>query len=153
MAADAASLPVVGHQDHRGVLQPAALVEEGDEVAHPAVRLGELVEVLRAAHAAHVPELVGGEQLQHEQVRVLLVHHAPALRAERTVDLGRRLDRGDRAHRLPAERVEQVSDPDQPAAAAVPREHVEDRVDPDPQARREVRTHAVLGWPGAGQHR
>ena len=41
-------------------------------VADAPVGLGELVEVLGAAHAAHVAELVGRQQLEHEQVRVLL---------------------------------------------------------------------------------
>ena len=40
VAADAAPLPVVGHQDHRGVLELSALFEEGEEVAHVAVGLG-----------------------------------------------------------------------------------------------------------------
>ena len=89
MAADPATLAVVGHQDHGGAVELAALLEEGEEVADAAVGLGELVEVLGAAHAAHVAELVGGEQLEHEQVGVLLVDHAPRLGRERAVDLGR----------------------------------------------------------------
>ena len=89
MAADAAPLAVVGHQDHGGVVELAALLEEGEEVAHVAVGLGELVEVLGVAHAAHVAELVGGQQLEHEQVGVLLLDHAAALGAERAVDLAR----------------------------------------------------------------
>ena len=89
MAADPAALAVVGHQDHRGVLELAALLEEGEEVADVAVGLRELLEVLGVAHAAHVAELVGGEQLEHEQVRVLLLDHAPALGGERVVDLAR----------------------------------------------------------------
>ena len=35
----------------------------------------ELVEVLAVAHAAHVAELVGGQQLEHEQVGVLPLDH------------------------------------------------------------------------------
>jgi hypothetical protein len=78
--ADAAPLPVVGHQDHRGVLELSALFEEREEVAHVAVGLGELVEVFRTAHATDVAELVGREQLQYEQVGVLLLDQAPSLR-------------------------------------------------------------------------
>ena len=59
--ADPAALAVVRHQDHGGAVEPAALLEEVEEVAHLAVGLGQLVEVLGAAHAAHVPELVSGE--------------------------------------------------------------------------------------------
>jgi hypothetical protein len=79
VSSDSASLAVVGHEDHGGVLEPAALLEEAQEPAHVAISLGELVEVLRAAHSAHVPELVGREQLQHEQVGVLLLDDAPSL--------------------------------------------------------------------------
>jgi hypothetical protein len=80
VAADSAALAVVGHQDHRGVLELATLLEEGEEVADVAIRLGELLQVFGAAHAAHVAELVGREKLEHEQVRVLLLDDAPALR-------------------------------------------------------------------------
>jgi hypothetical protein len=132
VTADSASLPVVGHQDHGRVLELAALVEEGDEVAHVAVGLSEPVEVLRAANAADVAELVGGEQLQDEQVGILLLDHPPALRAQRAVDLRGGLNRGDRANHLLAERVEQVGDPHQAAAAAVSRQNVEDRLHPHP---------------------
>ena len=55
-------------------------LEEGEEVAHVAVGLLELVEVLAVAHAAHVAELVGGEQLEHEQVGVLALDHPRAPR-------------------------------------------------------------------------
>ena len=48
-----------------------------------AVGLRDLVEVLGAAHAAHVAELVGGEQLEHQQIGVLLLHHPSALGHER----------------------------------------------------------------------
>jgi hypothetical protein len=153
MAADAATLAVVRHEDHGGMLELAPLLEEAEELADAAVRLGELVEVLRAANAADVAELVGGEQLQYEQVRVLLLDHAAGLRAQRSVDLGGRLHRGDGTDHLIAERVEQVGDPDQPAAPPLPGEHVEDRLDPHSEPRREVRPHAVLGRRGAGQHR
>jgi hypothetical protein len=81
MAADAASLSVVGHHDHGGVLELAPLIEECQEIANVAVRLGELVEVLRAAHATDMAELIGGQQLEDEQVRILLVDHTPRLRA------------------------------------------------------------------------
>jgi hypothetical protein len=87
VAADPPPLAVVGHQDDRGAVELAALLQEGEEVADVAVRLGELVEILSAPHAAHVAELVGGEQLEHEQVRVLLLDHAPRLGGERAVDL------------------------------------------------------------------
>ena len=89
VAADPAALAVVGHEDHGGPLEPAALLEEREEVAHVPVGLGELVEVLAAPHAAHVPELVRGEELEHEQVGVLLDHDAPPLGGERRVDLAR----------------------------------------------------------------
>jgi len=125
---DPAALAVVGHQDHRGALEPAALLEEGEEVADVTVRLGELVEVLGAAHAAHVAELVRGEQLEHEQLRVLLLHHAPTLGRQRAVDLRGRLDRGHRADHVLAEWVEQVGDTHEPAAAPRALEHVEDRL-------------------------
>ena len=153
MAADPPPLPVVGHQDHRGAVELAALLEEAEEVAHVAVGLRELVEVLGVAHAAHVAELVGGQQLKHEQVRVLLLHHAAALGAQRAVDLAGGLHRGDRAHDLLAERVEQVRDPHQPAAAPVALEHVEDGLAAHAEPRGEVGAHAVLGRRGAGEHR
>ena len=53
------------------------------KLADVAVGLRELVEVLGAAHAAHVAELVGGEQLEHQQVGILLLHHPSALGHER----------------------------------------------------------------------
>ena len=95
MPADAAALAVVGHEDHGGVIEADALVEEREELAHAAVCLGELAEVFRAAHAADVAELVGGQQLQDEQVGVVLLHHPPRLGGERAIDLARRLHRGD----------------------------------------------------------
>ena len=52
-----------------------------------------------------------------------------------------------------AERVEQVGDADEPAAAAVPLEHVEDRLAADAEPRREVRAHPVLVRRRAGEHR
>ena len=66
VAADPAALPVVGHEDHGRAVEPAALLEELDEATHVAVGLGDLLEVLVAAHAAHVAELIGGEQLEHQ---------------------------------------------------------------------------------------
>ena len=106
VAADPASLAVVGHQDHRGAVELAAFLQEGEEVADAAVRLGQLVEVLRAPHAADVAELVGGEQLEHEQVRVLLLDHPASFGCERAVDLGGRLHGRHGADHLLAERVE-----------------------------------------------
>ena len=152
MAADAAALPVVGHQYHRGVLEPAALLEEGEKPAHSAVRLHQLVEVLGAAHAANVTELVGGQQLEDEQVWVLLLDHAAGLLAQRVVDPRGRLDRRDRPHGLLVERVQEVRDPHQPAAAVASGEHVEDRLDPHAEPRREVRAHPVLLGRRAGEH-
>jgi hypothetical protein len=61
VAADAASLPMVGHKDHGGALEPAAFLEKCEEIAHVAVRLGELVEVLGAADTADVTELIGAK--------------------------------------------------------------------------------------------
>jgi hypothetical protein len=124
--ADAASLPVVGHQNHGGSLEPAALLQEVEEVADVAIGLGELLEVLGAAHPAHVSELVGGEQLEHEQVGVLFLHDAATLRRERAVDLRRGLHRGHRADHLLAERVEQVGYAHEAAAAAAALQNVED---------------------------
>ncbi len=153
VAADAAALAVVGHQDHRRVVELAALAEPGEEVRHVAVRLLELVEVLAVAHAAHVAELVGGEQLEDEQVGVVALDHFARRGDERVVDPLGRLHGGDGADHVLAERVEQVRDPDEPAAAAVALEHVEDRLAPDAQPRREVRVHPVLVRRGAGEHR
>ena len=102
-----------------------------------------------APHAAHVAELVGRQQLEHEQVRVLLVHHPARLGGQRAVDLGGRLHRRDGPDHVLAERIEQVRDPHEPAAAAMPFEHVEDRLAPNAEPRREVRAHAVLGRRGA----
>jgi hypothetical protein len=106
MPADPAALAVVGHQDHGGAVEPAALLEEAQEAIHVAVGLGELLEVLGAAHAAHVAELVGGEKLEHEQIRVLLLHHPPALGHERGIYLRGRLHGGHRAHHVVAEGIE-----------------------------------------------
>jgi hypothetical protein len=55
------------------------LLQEGKKLAHVPVRLCQLVEVFGTPHPAHVPELVGGEQLEHQQVRVLLLDHAARL--------------------------------------------------------------------------
>ena len=118
-----------------------------------AVGLRDLVEVLGAAHAAHVAELVGREQLEHQQVGVLLLDHAAALGHERAVDLRGRLHGGHRAHDLLAEGVEQVRDPHEPAAPALALEHVEHGLAAHAQARSEVRAHAVLGGRRAGEHR
>jgi len=153
VAADASALAVIGHQDHGGVVESPALVQEGEEVADLAIGLGELVEVLGAADAAHVAELVASEQLEDEQVGVLLLHHPAGLGTQRVVDPGGGLDRGDRANHLPAKRIDQMGDPHEPAAPAVALEHVEGRLDPDPQPGREVRAHPVLGGRGAGEHR
>jgi hypothetical protein len=79
VAADPAALAVVGHEDHSRAVEPAALLEELEEAAHVAVGLDDLVEVFGAAHAAHVAELVGGEQLEHQQIGVLFLHHPSAL--------------------------------------------------------------------------
>ena len=118
-----------------------------------AVGLRELVEVLGAAHAAHVAELVGREQLEHQQVRVLLLDHPAALGHERAVDLRGRLHGGHRAHDLLAEGVEQVRDAHEPAAPALALEHVEHGLAAHAQPRSEVRAHAVLGGRRAGEHR
>jgi hypothetical protein len=58
---DPAPLAVVGHQDHGGAIEPAALLEEAEKAAHMAIGLRQLVEVFGAAHSAHVAKLVGGE--------------------------------------------------------------------------------------------
>ena len=153
VAADSATLAVVGHQDHRGAVEPAALLQELEEAAHVAVGLRDLVEVLGAAHAAHVAELVGREQLEHQQVRVLLLDHPAALGHERAVDLRGRLHGCHRAHDLLAEGIEQVRDPHESAAPALALEHVEHGFAAHAQARSEVRAHSVLGGGGAGEHR
>ena len=153
MAADAAPLAVIRHQHDGGAAELAALLEEREEIADVAVGLRELVEVLGAAHTADVPELVGRQQLQDEQVGVLFLDHAPALGAQRAVNLRRGLHRADRPNDVVAEGVEQVGDADEPATAALTLEHVEDRLDPDPEPRGEVRAHPVLVRCGAGQHR
>ena len=153
MAADPAALPVVGHQDHGGVLELATPLEERQELAHSPVRLGELIEVLGTPHAAYVTQLVGGQQLEHEQVGILLVHHAPRLGGQRVVDPARRLHRRHRPNHFFAKRIEQMRDPDKPSAAPVAFEEVEDRLAPHPEPRSEVRPHAVLGRRGAGEHR
>jgi hypothetical protein len=153
VAADAAPLSVVGHEDHRGLLEPPARLEKAQQLTHAAVGLRELVEVLRAPNPPDMAELVRREQLQYEQIRILLLDDAPALGHERAVDLRRRLDRGDRADNVLAERVEQVRDADQATATALPSQHVEDRLDPHTQARGEVRAHAVLGRRRSREHR
>ncbi len=144
MSADAAPLAVVGHQDHGGALELAALLEEGEEVADVTVGMRHLLEVLRAAHTADVAELVRGEELEHEQVGVLLLDHATPLGAERAVDLGSRLHGADGSHDVLPERVEQMRDPHESPTAAVRLEHVEDRLHPHAEPGGEVRAHAVL---------
>jgi hypothetical protein len=153
VAADPASLAVVGHQDHRRALELAALLKVREELAHAPVRLGELVEVLRAADPAHVPELVGGEQLQHQKVRVLLLDGPARLGAQRAIDFGGRLNRRHGTNHGFAKRVEQVRDSDQPAATPLALQHVEDRLAPHAEPRCEVGAHAVLGGRRAGEHR
>ena len=153
MAADAAALAVIGHQDDRGVVEPPALGEEGQEVADSPVGLGELLEVLGVADAAHVAELVRRQQLQHKQVRVLVLDHPARRGHERVVDLRGGLHRGDRAHHLVAERVEEVSDAHQPAAPAAARERLEHRLAAHAEPRGEVGAHTVLARRGAREHR
>jgi hypothetical protein len=92
VAAYSASLAVVGHEDHGGTVELAALVQKLQEPADLPVSLGQLVEVLGAADPANVAELIGRQELEHEQIRVLLLHHPPRLRGQRAVDLGGRLD-------------------------------------------------------------
>ncbi len=91
MAADPAPLAMVSHEDHGRSVELAALVQELQELAEVCVRLGQLVEVLRAADPAHVAELIGGQELEHEQIRILLLHNTPRLRGQRAVDFGGRL--------------------------------------------------------------
>jgi hypothetical protein len=153
VAADPPTLAVVGHQDHGRVVQLASCLEEGEELAHAPVGLGELVEVLRATDPAHVTELVGREQLEHQQVRVVSVDHSACLGGQRMVDFGSRLHRRYGTDHFFAKRVEQVSDPDEPTATTVALEHVEHRLSAHPEPRREVRAHAVLGRGRAGEHR
>ena len=153
VAADPAALAVVGHQDHGRVLELSPALEEREELPHPPVGLGQLVEVLRAPHAPHVAELVGGEQLEHEQLGVLLVDHPARLGCERAIDFRGRLHRCHRPDHFFTERVEQMRDPHEPAAAAVALEDVEDRLPAHAEPRREVRPHAVLGRRRAGEHR
>jgi hypothetical protein len=153
VTADPAPLAVIRHEHDRGAAEPAALLQEAEEIADAAVGFCKLVEVLGAAHTAHVTELVGRQQLQDEQVGVLFLDHAPALSTQRAVDLRRRLDRADRPNDVIAEGVEQVGDAHEPPPAPFALERIEDRLDPDPEPRSEVRAHAVLVRRGAGQHR
>jgi hypothetical protein len=60
VAADAAALSVVRHQDHRRPVELAALLQEGEKVAHAPIGVSQLLQVLRIAHTAHMTELVGG---------------------------------------------------------------------------------------------
>jgi hypothetical protein len=150
--ADASSLAVVGHEDHRGLIELSLLVEPSQELGHPPVGLGDLVEVLGAAHPAYVSELVRGEELENQQVGILGRDDLARGGGERVVDLRGRLDRGDGAHAL-AERVEEVRDAHEAAAPAVALEHVEDRLAAHAEPRREVGAHPVLGGRGAGEHR
>ena len=152
VAADAATLAVIGHQDHRGAFELAALAEEGQEVAHVAVRGLHLLQVLVVARAAHVAQLVGGQQLQHQQVGVLLLHDRAPGGGQRVVDARGGLHRRDRPHHLLAERIQQVRDAHQAAALACALQGVEHRLAADSQPRREVGAHAVLGRRGAGEH-
>ena len=152
VAADAAALAVIGHQDHRGVVELAALAEEGQEVAHVAVGGLHLLQVLVVARAAHVAQLVGGQQLQHQQVGVLLLDHRAPGGGQRVVDPRGGLHRGHRPHHLLAERVQQVRDAHQAAALAGALQGVEHRLAAHAQPRREVGAHAVLGRRGAGEH-
>jgi len=153
VAADPAALAVVGHHDHGRLVELAALVEEIEELADALVGLCQLVEVLGVAHAAHVAELVGGEQLEDEQVWVLLDDDLARGRRQRMVDALRRLHRGDRADDPVPEGVEQVRDADQAALLARALERVEDRFHSDAETGGEVGAHAVLGGGGAGEHR
>ena len=152
MAADSATLTVVGHEDHGCVLELAALLEELEELANPPVRLRDLVEVLGTAHAAHVTELVGGQQLEHEQVGILLLDHPARLGSQRVVDFARRLHRRHRPNHFFAERIEQMRDPNEPPAPPVALEQVEDRLAAHPEPRSEVRPHPVLGRRRPGEH-
>ena len=90
VAADPATLAVVGHQDHGGAVELAALLEEGEEVADVAVGLGELVEVLagcarRARGRAGRRRAAGARAGPGPPPRP----RARALRGERAVDLRR----------------------------------------------------------------
>jgi hypothetical protein len=153
VAADPASLAVVGHKDHRRAVELAARLQEREEIAHVPVRLGELFEVFGAPHPADVPELVRGQQLEHQKVRVFLLDHPARLRGQRAVDFAGRLHGCHGTDLVFAKRVEQMRDAHQATAAPVPLEHVEDRLAPDAEPRREVRAHAVLGGGRTSEHR
>jgi len=153
VAADAAALAVVRHQNHGRVLELAALAEPGEEARHVAVGLFELVDVLAVANPADVAELVRREQLEHQQVGVVALDHLARRGDERVVDPLRRLHRRDGAHHALAERVEQVRDADQPAALAVSLEHVEHRLAPHAEPGREVGVHPVVLRGGPREHR
>jgi hypothetical protein len=148
---DASSLAVVGHQDHRRALKLAAPAQEAEEALDLAVGVLEPSEVLAVAGAPHVTGLVGGEQLEHEQVGILLVHHALGLGAQRGIEPLRPLHRGDRPG-VVRKRVEQVRYADEPPTPAGAVEHVEYRLPTHTRARSEVGAHAVLGRRGPREH-
>jgi len=152
VSADAPALSVVGHDDDRRPLEGPALGEPGQEVADVPVGAAEHLDVLAVARPSHVTDLVRRQQLKDEKVRVLALDHVAGGGGKRGVEALSRLHRGDRAHDLLAERVQEVRDPDQPAPTALLAEDVEDRGDPHPEPRSEVRAHAVLGGRRAGEH-
>ncbi len=109
-------------------------------------RLGDLVEVLGAAHAAHVAELIGGEQLEHQQIRVLLLDHPPALGHERARRSARSAAR--RSPSAPPPRRRDRAGARSPRAGrACPSRSSTSNTDSraHAQPRSEVRAHAVLG--------
>jgi hypothetical protein len=152
VAADAAALPVVGHQDDRRAVELAAFLQEGEKVADAPIGVCQLLEILGIAHTAYMTELVRGEQLHHEQIGVLLIDDPPGLGRQRVVDAGCGLDGGDGANDVVAEGIEQMGDPDEPAAPILALQHVEDRLTAHAQSRHEVRAHPVLVRRRAREH-
>lgn len=105
MAADAAALPVVGHDDDGRPVEIAALGEPGEQVADVAVGAGEHLDVLAVARSPHVADLVRRQQLQDEQVGILSLDDVAGGGGKRAVEALGRLHRGHRADDLLAERV------------------------------------------------
>ena len=104
VASDPAPLPVIGHQDHGGAVELAALREEGEEVTDHAVGLLELVEVVLVAHPTHVAQLVRCQQLKDQEVGILVLDHAPRGPGERRSRSARWAEPRSRSGRRPRRR-------------------------------------------------
>ena len=153
VAADAAALAVVGHQDHGGVVELAALAEEGQEVAHVAVGLPPSAPGTRGCAcrargpAGRRPAAAAPAGRGPPPPRPC----GPAAVSEWSIRAVGCTDVTDRTTSSPNGSSRCAMPTRRPALAGA-LQGVEHRLAAHPQPRREVGAHAVLGRRGAGEH-